>query len=92
MRKIVLAIGVCAMAALTIVRAQPRDVADTQASPAGRYWAQWRGRQPKLRYVAELVPLPTSEGQDSGPGQRTKDTTGEWKLTGNHALDRYLRR
>src|SRR6187399_1181393 len=43
MRKTILAMGVCAVASLTIVRAQPRDAADTQPSPAGRYWAQWRG-------------------------------------------------
>src|SRR6186713_3384610 len=43
MRKTILAMGVCAVAGLTIVRAQPRDAAHTQPSPAGRYWAQWRG-------------------------------------------------
>src|SRR6188768_3563681 len=43
MRKTILAMGVCAVAGLTIVRAQPRDAADTQPSTAGRYWAQWRG-------------------------------------------------
>jgi len=43
MRKTILAIGVCATAGLTIVRAQPRDADDAQPSSAGRYWAQWRG-------------------------------------------------
>src|SRR6186713_1987037 len=43
MRKTILAMGVCAMAGLTILRAQPRDAVSTQASPAARHWAQWRG-------------------------------------------------
>jgi hypothetical protein len=55
-------------------------------------WMQWMGRKPDARYLAELTPLPPSPGEDPGPGARQKIATGEWKLLGNHPLDRYARR
>jgi len=35
------------------------------------------------KYVAELTPLPPSEGEDAGPGHRIKDAKGEWKVVGD---------
>jgi hypothetical protein len=55
-------------------------------------WTQWAGRQPKTRYVAELTPLAASEGADPGPGARRKDAKGEWVVTQDHPLDKYMRR
>lgn len=55
-------------------------------------WMQWGGRQPQVRYTAELTPLPPESGGDAGPGARRKDERGEWKLLGTHEADRYLRR
>jgi hypothetical protein len=55
-------------------------------------WAQWMGRRPAVRYLAELTPQPAKPGGDPGPGARTKIATGEWKLAGAHPLDRYARR
>jgi hypothetical protein len=56
-------------------------------------WLQWSGKQPKARYVADLTPLPPSGSADGdpGPGARSKIASGEWKLTGKHSMDRYLR-
>jgi hypothetical protein len=55
-------------------------------------WLQWSGKQPKARFVAELTPGPPSiEQSDPGPGARSKDVSGEWKLAGNHPMDRYMR-
>ena len=56
-------------------------------------WLQWSGKQPKGRYIAELTPRPPTDGSeiDAGPGARTKDAIGEWKLAGTHPADRYLR-
>ena len=55
-------------------------------------WMQWSGRRPEVRYLGELKPLAASPGEDPGPGARSKITTGEWKLLGNHPSDRYMRR
>jgi len=61
-------------------------------------WLQWVGKRPAVRYVAELKPLPpvadspaSPSDNDAGPGARSKQTSGEWKLVGNHSLDRYMR-
>jgi len=54
-------------------------------------WMQWQGRKPRARYVAELTPLPESEGKEAGPGARRKDENGEWKVVGTHPMDRYTR-
>jgi Transglutaminase-like superfamily len=55
-------------------------------------WLQWSGRKPHAQYTAEVVPLPPETGADPGPGARRKDASGEWKLIGNHALDKAMRR
>ena len=55
-------------------------------------WLHCTGRKPKARYLAELVPQPASEGADAGPGARRKEADGEWKVFGDHPLDRYARR
>lgn len=55
-------------------------------------WMQWLGRQPAARYTAELTPLPSSPGEDPGPGARRKDEKGEWVVTQDNPLDRYMRR
>jgi hypothetical protein len=55
-------------------------------------WAQWSGKRPRLRYLAELKPLaPEGEDGDPGPGGRSKQESGEWRLAGNHPLQRYMR-
>ncbi|MDX1947011.1 MAG: transglutaminase domain-containing protein [Pirellulaceae bacterium] len=54
-------------------------------------WGQWVGRRPKFRWLADLAPLPAEAQTDAGPGSRIKLENGEWKLTGKHPLDRYLR-
>ncbi len=55
-------------------------------------WLRSTGR-PKVNYIASLKPLPPTESGDAGPGERTKDIkTGEWRITGTHALDKYARR
>lgn len=55
-------------------------------------WMQWGGHRPAVRYLAELTPQAAKPGEDPGPGARQKIKTGEWKLVGNHPLDRYMRR
>jgi len=55
-------------------------------------WAQWSGKRPEVHYPADLTPLPATSGADPGPGARHKIETGEWKLTGTHPLDHYVRR
>jgi hypothetical protein len=55
-------------------------------------WARWSGKQPKLRCTAEMTPLPPTAGGDAGPGARRKNEQGEWKVVGNHPLDKYIRR
>jgi hypothetical protein len=54
-------------------------------------WMQQLGAKPRVRYLAELTPLPTKEGEDAGPGARVKDANGQWQLRGTHALDKYMR-
>ncbi len=54
-------------------------------------WAQWQGARPKLRFSAELRPVPSEPGGDAGPGGRVKDRRGAWLLQGNHALNEVLR-
>jgi hypothetical protein len=56
-------------------------------------WLQWSGKQPAATYVAKLTPLAPdmSTGNDAGPGARDKVASGEWKLRGNHPLDRFMR-
>lgn len=54
-------------------------------------WMQWQGRKPRAKYIAELTPLPESEGADAGPGARRKEETGEWKVVGSHPLNKYMR-
>jgi hypothetical protein len=61
-------------------------------------WHQWSGRKPTARFIAELKPLPPPEAtsaaestSDPGPGARSKDPTGEWKLTGTHPANKHLR-
>jgi hypothetical protein len=55
-------------------------------------WVQWMGKAPAARFVAELNPLPPSTGEsDPGPGARTKLASGEWKISGKHPLDHYMR-
>jgi hypothetical protein len=56
-------------------------------------WTRYSGPRPEIRYTADMAPLPLEEGGDPGPGARRKDTmTGEWKVVGSHALDKYVRR
>lgn len=55
-------------------------------------WMQWSGARPNVRYRAELTPEPAATGDDPGPGARRKLETGEWKVTGDHPADKYIRR
>lgn len=54
-------------------------------------WMQWSGARPDARWFAELRPLPPEEGEDAGPGARSKNERGEWVRVGTHELDAYLR-
>jgi hypothetical protein len=55
-------------------------------------WAQWSGKRPALRYFAALTPTAgDSLGSDAGPGARSKHQSGEWKLAGEHPMQRYMR-
>jgi hypothetical protein len=55
-------------------------------------WAQWSGKRPLLRYIADLKPVAgQSVGDDVGPGARSKHATGEWKLVGEHPMNQYMR-
>jgi hypothetical protein len=55
-------------------------------------WAQWSGKKPRLRYFADLTPLASdSIGDGVGPGARSKHADGEWKLAGEHPMQRYMR-
>lgn len=55
-------------------------------------WVQWMGKAPASRFVAELTPLAPASGEsDPGPGARTKQPSGEWKISGKHPLDHYMR-
>jgi hypothetical protein len=53
---------------------------------------RYKGAKPDSRYWAELTPLAEVDGGDAGPGARTKTETGEWIVSGTHALDRVARR
>jgi hypothetical protein len=56
-------------------------------------WIRSSGPKPNAVYRAELKPIAPSGSDDAGPGTRSKDfRTGEWKLTGSHAYDRFARR
>ena len=54
-------------------------------------WMQWVGTRPEARWWAELEPLPPAEGEDPGPGARSKNERGEWVVAGDHKLNAYLR-
>lgn len=54
-------------------------------------WWRYQGTQPHLKYFATLTPLPPLEGGDPGPGQREKQSDGQWLLTGDHRDQRYMR-
>lgn len=61
-------------------------------------WLRWMGKRPAAQYIAKLKPLPPADDSaaspadtDAGPGARIKQANGEWKLVGNHPLDRYMR-
>jgi len=63
-------------------------------------WRQWSGAKPAGRFIADLKPLPLAEsitGPDStanpdpGPGARSKDASGEWKLVGSHPANKHMR-
>jgi hypothetical protein len=55
-------------------------------------WAQWSGKKPRMRYFADLAPLAAETvGDDAGPGARSKHESGEWKLAGEHPMQRYMR-
>ncbi len=55
-------------------------------------WASWSGSKPNIRWTAELRPEATAEGEDAGPGARSKNEQGDWKVVGEHPLDKYTRR
>lgn len=55
-------------------------------------WASWSGAKPNIRWRAELRPEPGDESEEAGPGARSKDETGDWKIVGEHPLDKYMRR
>ena len=55
-------------------------------------WTRWSGSKPQARYTADLKPLAATPDGDPGPGARRKDETGEWKVVGDHTLDKYVRR
>jgi hypothetical protein len=55
-------------------------------------WVQWMGKAPASRFIADLTPLPPATAEiDAGPGARSKHASGEWKISGDHPLDRYMR-
>lgn len=53
-------------------------------------WHQWKGTQPKIEFLASIKPV-ESEGEPAGPGAREKQSTGQWKITGTHPANQYLR-
>jgi hypothetical protein len=55
-------------------------------------WMQWSGARPKVRYYAELRPLPPEGTGDAGPGARSKDEKGEWIPVGPHAAEKFVRK
>lgn len=54
-------------------------------------WAQWAGAKPAVRWTAELEPLPPRDGEDPGPGARSKNAQGQWLVTGQHELNKHMR-
>ena len=55
-------------------------------------WVQWMGKAPTSRFIADLCPLPSSSTEsDAGPGARSKQASGEWKIVGGHPLDKHMR-
>ena len=55
-------------------------------------WVQWIGKPPASRFIADLTPLAPSSGEsDAGPGARSKQPSGEWKIAGDHPLDHLMR-
>jgi hypothetical protein len=55
-------------------------------------WAQFSGSRPSVRWNADLNPEPARSEEDPGPGARKKDAKGEWLLTGEHPMNKYMRR
>jgi len=55
-------------------------------------WIRCSGSRPRVRFTAELTPLPPTPDGDAGPGARRKDEKGEWKVIGDHSLNKYVRR
>jgi hypothetical protein len=53
--------------------------------------ARWKVARPLMRFTAQIRPLPSRYGEDSGPGARIKDKHGKWVLQGSHPLDQVLR-
>lgn len=55
-------------------------------------WTRFAGSKPRVRYTAELTPLPGEPEGDAGPGARRKNERGEWQVVSHHPLDRFTRR
>ena len=55
-------------------------------------WLRWSGSKPVTRFTATMKPVATKTNSDPGPGARTKDQRGEWKVVGTHPMNRYMRR
>jgi hypothetical protein len=53
-------------------------------------WHQWKGVQPKVEFLASVHPVAT-ETIPAGPGARVKQSDGQWKLTGTHPANEYMR-
>jgi hypothetical protein len=54
-------------------------------------WEQHLGAKPKVRYFAELKPLPMKDTSDPGPGGRSKSATGEWVALRDEAAKGFVR-
>ena len=68
--------------------------ADTQNIPVKQFmadWMQWQGRRPKVHFFAVLDPLASEPDADPGPGARSKNERGAWRVVERHPLDRQLR-
>lgn len=55
-------------------------------------WTRWSGHGPRPRYTGELKPVADTSGGDAGPGARSKDPRGDWKVSGGHSLYKFVRR
>jgi transglutaminase-like putative cysteine protease len=53
-------------------------------------WFTWQGRKPILTFGASLTPVGATP-DEAGPGARTKQPGGQWKLAGTHPDEKYLR-